>query len=357
MRIVELRWRRYRIPFRRPVATAHGEMRAREGAIVEVVTDAGVTGVGEIAPLPQFGHTLEEALAPLPELAEATQARPDGDAVRAALAQRERLPSATRFGLETARLDAQAKLRGHSAHDVHLAVPVNATVAARAPDVVALSVHLAARRGYSSLKLKVGICDTLDDEVERIEAARDASPYVRLRLDANEAWTLDQAVEVLRRVAGPRIEYCEQPLARDDLDGMRRLRSEVPVAIAADEAVTDEASARRAIEAQAADVLVLKPQCLGGAVVCRRIVEMLPAGMGWVATSALEAGIGVTATLSIASMLPRRWSACGLATLDLLEDDLIVAAPRIEHGMMYVPQGPGLGVELDRAALAKYAVD
>ena len=55
MRIVELRWRRYRIPFRRPVATAHGEMAAREGAIVEVVTDEGVIGVGEIAPLPQFG--------------------------------------------------------------------------------------------------------------------------------------------------------------------------------------------------------------------------------------------------------------------------------------------------------------
>lgn len=363
MRIVDLRWRRYRIPFRRPVATAHGEMAAREGAIVEVVTDEGVIGVGEIAPLPQFGSTLDDALAPLFELRRIVTANSWDDAVSRAVQQWENLPAATRFGLETALLDAQARALGERKTDLPLGVPVNATVAVREPDKVAVQVRRAARQGFRVVKLKVGICDSPENEVARIEAARRASPGVRLRLDANEAWTLDQAVDILTRVGDQQIEYCEQPLERNDLEGARRLRDRASVAIAADEAVTDVQSARRVLEARAADVLVLKPQCLGGAAVCRRLVLGLPADIRWVVTSSMEAGVGVNAALHIAAYLhaesarPQASVACGLATLDLLEDDLIVEPPHIEDGVMHAPRGPGLGMELDRAALAKYAVD
>src|SRR5690348_8298502 len=99
--IADLRWHPYRVPFRRPIATAHGTLEAREGAIVEVVTDAGTVGVGEIAPPPGFGRTLEEALAPLPALAAAIRTRPRDHPLKAALEQPD-LPPATRFGLATA---------------------------------------------------------------------------------------------------------------------------------------------------------------------------------------------------------------------------------------------------------------
>jgi L-Ala-D/L-Glu epimerase len=75
-----------------------------------------------------------------------------------------------------------------------------------------------------------------------------------------------------------------------------------------------------------------------------------------VVTSSMESGIGVTAALHVAAATPEMTLECGLATLDLLEDDLIVEPPRIEGGAMFVPGGPGLGVELDREALARYAV-
>jgi o-succinylbenzoate synthase len=356
MRITNLRWTRYRIPFKRPLVTAHGVFLFREGAIVEITEEgSGITGIGEIAPPPGFGATLEEALAPLPELA--ASARPDAPWPPGEYAK-ERWNSLlvpTRFGLDTAVLDyPRPRLRKPT--DYWKRVPVNAIVMASDRDEAAQAARSAVGQGFGCVKLKVGICETVDAEVARVAAVRAAlGEGVHLRLDANEAWDFEQALAVLKAVAHYGIQYCEQPVPRDDLDGMRRLRQAQPVPIAADEAVTDEASVRRLLDAGAADVLVLKPQCIGGQAECVRLVLHLPKGIKCVWTTSMEAGIGVMATARITIAL-RSTLESGLATLDLLEDDLIVEPPRIEDGCMIVPYGPGLGVELDRAALARYAV-
>jgi len=358
--ITDLRWYPYRVPFRRPIVTAHGTLETRVGAIVELVTDAGKVGIGEIAPPPNFSRTLEDALAPLPILAAAVRARPHDHPLAAALEHPD-LPPATRFGLATALFDVSAQPSGQPlrAHRV----PVNATVAARAPDEAAALATAAVAAGFRCVKLKVGVRDDPDADLACIAAVRAAiGPAILLRLDANEAWTFDRALDILTRAARHDIEYIEQPLPAADLAGMRRLRAAVPIPIAADEAATDAAAIQRILAAEAADVIVLKPQCLGGYAPVAALVRRRPSGIRYVVTSAMEAGIGVAASLHIAAAMISEMGdmdtpplACGLATLDLLADDLITSPPRIENGAMLLPGGPGLDVTLDRDALARYA--
>ncbi len=78
--------------------------------------------------------------------------------------------------------------------------------------------------------------------------------------------------------------------------------------------------------------------------------------MPCVVTSTIESGIGLLGALHLVAALPQVTLECGLATLHLLDDDFVVEDISIQDGALAVPQGPGLGVELDRAALAAYAI-
>src|SRR6185437_11499534 len=155
--------------------------------------------------------------------------------------------------------------------------------------------------GYRCIKLKVGMLDTVMAEISRIQAVRHAiGPEIQLRLDANEAWTFAQAQEILTACRKLALQYVEQPLPRDDLAGMQALRVATGVSIAADEAITDQTSVERVCEADAADVVILKPQLLGG------LTAMIHAGLHAringktvIVTSSLESGVGIAATLRL----------------------------------------------------------
>jgi O-succinylbenzoate synthase len=189
-----------------------------------------------------------------------------------------------------------------------------------------------------------------------VAAVRDAAgPRVALRIDANGAWDVDTAIAMINAMEPYGIELVEQPVAAADVAGLRRVRDAVSVPVAADEAVTDAASAERLLAEGAADVLVVKPAVVGGLREARRIIELASVyGADAVVTSAFEAGPGVAAALHLAATLPRPARACGLATLELLADDLIERGPPVVDGRMVVPSGAGAGVTIDRAALARH---
>ena len=195
-------------------------------------------------------------------------------------------------------------------------------------------------------------------EVARVAAVREAiGPDIRLRLDANEAWSLEQAIAILSNCAQFDIQYVEQPIKASDLAGMHTLRQAVPMAIAADEALYDLKSARRILDSQAADILIVKPQLAGGLRVGRQIIqEAAQRGIRSVVTSTLETGIGLVAALHLAAASPEVTLECGLATGHLLVDDLLVDDLPIRNGFLAVPTGSGLGIVLDREALDKYSL-
>lgn len=375
MKLADLTWVPYRIPFRAVFRTAHGPLRQRTGAIVTATTDEGITGVGEIAPLPGQGRSsLYAVLRTLLLLARDLKGCELTDILHFLRIQSEeaKLPSSLVCGLETALFDALGRARGQSVAALLASeypgeewresvppcarVPVNAVIGGTTIEHVVEQAREAVNAGFTCLKFKVtGRPYTIIDCVAAIRSAIGSS--INLRLDANEDWDLDltKALFILGKCEPYAIQYVEQPLPARSIESMARLRCFSPIPIAADEALTSLESARRVLEAGAADVLVLKPQLMGGLQVCQQIVQ--EAGQGGVAcvlTSNLEAGIGVVATLHLAAALPQLTLPCGLATLDLLKNDLLLEGPVIEQGYMAVPAGPGSGVELNRDALRDY---
>jgi o-succinylbenzoate synthase len=366
--IAHLRWQPYQLPLRQPFANSRGPLIVRYGAIVTLTLADGTHGNGDIAPLPYHdAASLTAALARVPELAAALTDQPTPVALEsiATYAQSSAFPAALLCGVETALLDAIGKREGRSLATlladeqaaIRASVPVNAVIGGGnlADGVRAACEAVAA--GFTCLKLKAGALRSTAREIERIAAIREAiGPVIALRLDANASWTFDEAIAILTACAPIDIQYVEQPLPVGRLAEMSALRWRVPVPIAADEELTGLASARRVLDAGAADVLVIKPQTAGGLLASKQIIRAATASnVCCVLTSAIESGIGVAATLHLAAAMPEVSLACGLATLPLLHDDLIIEELPLRNGMMAVPNDIGLGVTLDEAALTRYS--
>lgn len=350
MKAAALTFAPYRVPFRARFRTARGLTTHREGFLLQLTTDAGITGHGEAAPLPEFDgttfadcRTVLEALAPaLAELPIAGLPLCLDD-----LAGRP-VPAAVRAGLDAAALDAIGRQRGQTvaallASSPRAVVEANATLPNASSEATLDATRRAIAAGYRTLKLKVGVGSTADD-VELVRAIRNAFPDVTLRLDANSAWDEPTAARALEALAPFRIELVEQPVPAADLDGMARLRRSSAIPIAADEAVLGLEHARRAIDAGAADYLIVKPTVAGGVTVARAIDDLArAAGLATIVTSALEVGPGLAAALHAAAMLPAGGPVCGVATGALFETSLVHGLPP-PGPVMPLPHAPGLGV-------------
>lgn len=211
--------------------------------------------------------------------------------------------------VEAATLDFPPALRDR--------VPVNATIPAvsaqRAAEIVAVS-------GCSTAKIKVAEPgQRLADDIERVAAVRDVMGAAgRIRIDANGAWSIDEAVDAIRALNEFDLEYVEQPVA--DVADMAAVRRRVDVPIAADESIRRADDPLRVRDLAAADIAVLKVQPLGGVRACLRIAEDLRLPV--VVSSALETSVGLAAGVALAAALPDLPYACGLATAALLEADV-----------------------------------
>ena len=217
-------------------------------------------------------------------------------------------------------------------------VPVNVTVPAVGPER-AREIVLASG-GCRTAKVKVaqrgpsaggrpGELEPLAAEEARVAAVRAALDELHgpgagaIRVDANGGWSVAEAlarVPVLDAAAGG-LEYVEQPCATvPDLAAVRRgLRSPVPVA--ADESIRRATDPLRVVREDAADVVVLKVQPLGGVRACLDLAEQV--GLPVVVSSALESSVGLAAGVALAAALPRLPYACGLATSQLLAHDVV----------------------------------
>lgn len=188
--------------------------------------------------------------------------------------------------------------------------------------------------GARVVKLKVGRADPAAEVARVVRLRAHLGPDPAIRLDANGAWDVDTAVAFLDAVETHGIEFVEQPVASmEDLAAVRRRTS---VRIAADECVRSVADAERLRSLDAADVLVLKVQPLGGVRPALAVAEA--AGLSVVVTSMFETSIGLAAGLALACALPEAPLACGLATLDRLAGDVVADPLRPHAGLLTVPE-------------------
>ena len=355
-----VRWRPFRLPLRAPIVTAAGAIEARDGVLVELRDAEDRRGFGEASPLPggddggapEVPRLLGEWA---PRLL-AGEGPPAGSRSAAA--------AALRCALDCARLDLEGQRRGLRIAAILgggavRELRVNAVIGDGPPERVREQAAAAVAAGYGTLKLKVaGV--PLEDDRRRVEAAREAAPDARLRLDANGGWDAATAAAALRSLARYDIEYVEQPLPAADLAGLARLRAEGVCRIAADESVADPADGERVLDAGAADLLVLKPMRLGGIRAALDLARNAAwADVGCVVTTTFDSSLGLAAALHLAAAvdaLPVSGGfAHGLGTAEHLAADLVARPLVPDAGVLRVPSTPGLGVAPDEAALEAVA--
>lgn len=277
------------------------------------------------------------------------------DDLMAELEGRAAAGPAARCGLETAELDLAARRRGvplvallgGARRD---GVECTALIGAESPELLVNEVEGWMALGFSAFKLK-SARRALEVDLERLGAARFAAgAAARLRLDFNGSLTRLDASERLRAMAGFRLELIEQPLAAAaPAADWGHLRSQFPVRLAADESLADPDTA---VELIGIGVLAaVKLATVGGP---RRALEVAERSTsGTTLGSSFESSIGLAAALHVACALEREPLACGLATDRLSEAELAVGL-EWKGPHLRLPRGPGLGLELDPAALERY---
>ncbi|GAA4502180.1 o-succinylbenzoate synthase [Actinoallomurus oryzae] len=224
-------------------------------------------------------------------------------------------------------------------------IPVNVTVPAVGPEAAHAIV-----RSSGCRTAKVKVAEPGQDEREdiaRVEAVRDAlGPGGRVRVDANGGWDPDTAVRMLRALG--ELEYAEQPCPT--LEELAAVRARVDTPVAADESIRRAEDPLRVRAADAADIVVLKVQPLGGVRAALAVAEAC--GLPVVVSSAVETSVGLAAGLALAAALPELPYACGLGTLSLLEGDVVADPLRAVDGVIEVRRP-----RVDEEALARYEID
>ena len=362
MRIATLETIPYALPFREPYVTSRGELRQRELLLLRIRTHGGPTGLGETVAmslrdgpdLATIERELAETCSPLLVDLKLTSANLAGVIAGIAAAGVSRAALAA---VDLALHDLAAKVEGvpvWSLLGAASAGPVrcNATLVAGEPGDVAAEAERWVGDGFATLKLKVGV----PDDVAQVRAVRElVGAGVRIRVDANAAWSAAEAIERLDAMAHHQIELAEQPVA--GLDALAAVRRAVRTPIAADESVVDEDDAARAVELGACEMATVKLAKVGGIATALVIAHEIPVYL----SSALDGPIGIAAAAHLAQYIPREAPATGLdqglATQRLFAATIAARGPELDGPMLRVSDEPGFGVELDELALARHRLD
>jgi L-Ala-D/L-Glu epimerase len=349
---VKISVERVRARLRAPFEAAWGSISQRELLVVRLEAADGTVGWGEAAPLPSYGgEAVEQVWAALDVHRSQLADVGDGprDQLLAACAAAADIPEAL-AAIDLALWDLEGRRSGkpvcellaRTALDItrniseeyptRREVTVNATVGAMDPATVAKQVAAARAAGFRCVKLKAG----LGDDAARLAAARFAAgEEMSIRIDANGAWSVAEAVAVLRELASFEIELCEEPV--HGLDAIARVAAESPIPIALDET----AASPGAFERRVCDAACVKIARSGGVTgLLDRAAQARAAGYRLYLASTLDGPLAIAAALHAAVAI-RPELPCGLATLGVFAGRADPLPAR--GGVISAPSGAGLG--------------
>lgn len=347
--------------------TAHGEHATSPYVIVKVHTDAGLVGLGEATISGLWsGETQAGTVAVIAEyLAPQLIGKDPRDitACRRAMDFIIKLNPFTKAAVEMALWDIAGKAAG---------LPVYQLIGGKVRDQVRIKLVVWARdvpgsRAMAEQHLKLGVTCVkvktgLDPETDiaRVRAVREVAGNVPLTIDSNCGWTIQQAKYCLRRLGDVNLLLAEQPIPAGDPAALAEVRRESPAPIMADESVFTLQDAWLLTTHRAADIFSIYPGKHGGIAATAEIVAVAKAaGLRCTIGSNLELGIGTAAMLHVAAAFPEvdtdSFPADTIGPFyhdaDLITQPLDLGPPHAK-----VPDGPGLGVELDEDQLKQWRV-
>ncbi len=362
-RITEVESFKVFVPFKRKVHWSAGTRSGTTRLVVRVTTEDGIVGLGETICLWEFVEpVLRHTIAPLVIGEDAFDVeRLVRKTEGAGYYHHKRALVAARAGLEMALWDVIGKKAGLPLYKLwggryRPEVVMDAYLQESDPDQLALEAAECVRRGFGTVKVKIGMGE--ESDILLVRVVREAvGPRVRVRADVNGAWTLATAKRQLRRLEPYDLEYVEQPLPLEDLAGHAHLRRLTSVPIALDESAFTLADVARIVAAEAADVIVIDPFKAGGLLEARKAAAVAEAaGLPITFHSGGELGIATAACTHLATVIPNLLFAID-SQYPNQADDIITTPFDVSEGRLAAPQGPGLGVSLDAAKVEQYTTD
>ena len=354
MKITEVKLGKISVPLRMPFKTALRSVSSVEDIVVEVHTDTGAVGYGEAPPTGAItGDTTGAILGALQDhIIKTVVGRDVDDFEDLMLALNKCIVGNTsaKAAMDMALWDLYGqlykipvyKLLGGSRKEIITDI----TISVNDPDEMARDAVDAVRRGYDTLKIKVGAHPELD--VARLTAVRQAiGSDTRIRIDANQGWEPKQAVRLLNQMQekGLDIEFVEQPVKAHDIDGLKYVTERSYVPVLADESVFSPEDAVRIMQTRAADLVNIKLMKCGGLYNALKIVSAAEVyGVECMIGCMLEAKISVNAAVHLACA-KKIITKIDLDGPVLCSEDPILGGAVFDEQRITVSDEPGLGIK------------
>jgi len=374
MRIAEVRTHVLEAPLSEPFAWSFNSTSVRTACLVEIACEDGTVGWGECFGPATLNAAIVAAFRPHLLGADALAC----DALWMRLYDRFRdqgqrgLTITALSGVDIALWDIRGKRYGAPVH-VLMGGPIRRQVAAYATGTyrrgtadplgyIVEEVMGYARQGFPAVKLKIGFGVAQDADL--IRACREAlGPRMGLMLDANHGYDVAEAIELGRRVADCGIGWLEEPVVPEDLAGYAEVRRGQPIPVAGGETWFTRWGFRDVFAARAVDIAQPDICAVGGLSEAKKVADMAAAFGVRCVPHVWGTGVGLATALQLLAVLPhnppRHTPQEPLLEFDRSEHPFRQAVLRepIEHagGIVRVPEGPGLGIEVDREALARFA--
>jgi muconate cycloisomerase len=367
MKITGLELFHISIPFAKPykLSKLYGTRYDAEAVILKVHTDAGIVGLGEADPLNPFSeetpatimvvtrdHLAPQLIGRHPNHIAAIESNLDLMVHGNLLA---------RGAVNMALFDIVGKANGIPVHMLlgglhQCKLPLLAPVGSGTPEEDEVSIQQQLEDGYRTVMIKMGALPIADEIKRMLSAKAHFGDQMSIIIDANQGWTVAETLEFIDGIRGSRPDLLEQPLERDDIDGLKYIHKRAPCPLSADESIASVGEAATLIREQAVDAFSIKVSKNGGLSKAKKIAEMAHAfGLKILMNSMLEFGITQAASLQLGSTLPNLLD-MGHAYMSVLRmsDDITDFAKNISRSVVTVPSEPGLGVALNEDKLKKY---
>ncbi len=344
MKELKLTYSPYSLKLKKPFATSKGIIEERKGFIIEVSDTDGTKGIGDAAPLQDFGsesYEQVESLLPDIKLQLKLMETDIHQSIFDCLKDFSDYP-ALRHGLEQAVLNficnkQNIKIDRLLYLKLRRQIEVNAVIGFHSPEESAASAKSFVDEGFRTLKIKTGRDNFEEDEEdeETVKRIREAvGEKIKLRVDVNGKWNPDEAKENLTKLEKYNIEYAEEPVS--GFDNIIELSKTVQVPVAPDESLRSIKDAVKFIKSKSVKYLILKPMMIGGLLPALEVIDLaLSNNIIPVVTTSFESGIGRVNAVIAAASVPVE-VAHGLGTPDFFKEDLIDNPYPINQGQIKI---------------------
>jgi len=353
MKITDIRTQTLKAPLKNPFITSLRRVDALEDLVVIIGCDDGSVGYGEGAPTPQItGETMGSMIACIEFIKPHILGREieDFDAIIDLVHTLIVKNTTAKSALEIALYDLKAKASKLPLYRMLGGTQTNfstdITISMGEIDKMIADSHHAVSLGYDTLKIKIG--DNPQKDVERIVAIHAAlDKHIKLRLDANQGWSAQQSVELLHALEKKDIiaEFIEQPVAADDIEGLKYIKERVQTPLLADESIFSVKDARILLEMQAIDYVNIKLAKTAGITQALELADLSASfGVKCMIGCMLEGPISVAAGVHVASAKADVITMLDLDAVSLLASHPVQTEIQFNESEILLSDTLGLGV-------------